>query len=273
MDGMDLYRENIFSFVETLGECGEYLELPSGSAAAFSCTPYAGENWALFSPRSDNEEISCVLEFFETMGAPFIAPHMPGTPKFFTNRLEQFGLTERKKYRAMQIFDPKEQERKPNFSSIDDFNRSRREAKENEDKFDDVVSVDSVYVCYDWARAVWAGFGGIGAIPQGYYEFLRRMYEQRKNKLYCLNAGGVVAATAMLHKSRRGWGLYYFATRPEMRRRGCAKRLLDGILKKTECANGQRLVLLATEEGYPFYSAYGFATVADIPIRSLTDDI
>jgi GNAT superfamily N-acetyltransferase len=251
MVGLELFTENLFSFVNMLGRRGDLLEMPSGSVAAFSGEPYAGENWALFTPRADTEELDTVMEFFSEYvegGAPFIVPKIPGTTERFITALEKYNLTVRKRYTAMRL------------------------AKSKTAAADEAVVEVNDDFCAAWARAVWFGFGGSGNVTESYVDFARTMLADKTNKLYSLNIDSRPVCTALVHRSQRASGLYYFSTLPDYRRRGIARRLMNHIMRE-EVTGGRGLVLLSTEEGKVFYKVYGFEPVADIPVRSATDDI
>ena len=268
MDGLELYRQNLLSFIKMIGGYGDLLELHSGTTAAFSGTPYADENWALFPTEISAEDVETVKEFFATYEVPFIVPHNPGTGRIFLKALENGGLTVQSHYTAMQVYNPREKKLKQMPSPEPSPNAPKKEA-EKEDSYGDVVKIENERRFFEWCEAMWRGFSAEGVLTQGYYELLRYLFSRGENEFYALTIGVEIIGTAMLHKTQLGRGLYYFSVVPEQRGRGNAKRLLEGIIKHTDCAKQQKLVLLATEEGRGFYESQGFEIINDIPVRML----
>ncbi len=270
MDGLELYRQNIRSFVKILGEYGDLLELPSGTIAAFSGTPYADENWAVFSTEVTQEDVETVKEFFATYDVPFIVPHNPGTGRVFLKTLENNGLTVQKHYTAMQVYNPRERKLKQMPAPLPAPGEAKKEP-EKEDTYGDVVKVETERQFFEWCEAVWRGFSSEGVLTQGYYDMLRCLFHREENSFYALTIGVEIIGTAMLHKTMAGFGLYYFSIVPEQRGQGNARRLIEGIIKHTDCAKMQKLVLLATEEGRGFYEACDFELINEIPVRMLAE--
>lgn len=266
MDGLELYRQNLCSFIKMVGEYGDLFELHSGTIAAFSGTPYADENWALFSTEITAEDVANVKEFFDTYEVPFIVPHNPGTGRVFLKVLENSGCTIRKHFTAMQVYNPRERKMKQLPAPVPAHGESSKEL-EKEDMYGDVVEVEGEHMFFEWCEAMWRGFAAEGVLTQGYYEFLQYLFHRPENSFYALTIGVEIIGTAMLHKTMAGYGLYYFSVVPEQRAQGNAKRLLEGIIKHTDCAKMQKLVLLATEEGRGFYEACGFEIINEIPVR------
>lgn len=269
MTGLELYRQNLLSFIKMTGGYGDLLEFPSGSVAAFSGTPYADENWALLTSDADEDEINTVKEFFATYDVPFIAPHNPGTGKVFLKLLDRLGLTVQKHYTAMQIYNARERKLKQMPAPLPAPGTKKEEQKQ--DSYGDIIKIEGERSFFQWCEAVWRGFSGDGVLTQGYYDFLRYLFHKEENEFFALTMGVEIIGTAMLHKTQLGFGLYYFSVVPEQRCKGNAKRLLEGVIKHADCERQQRLVLLATEEGRGFYEKMDFEIINEIPVRSLSN--
>lgn len=271
MTGLELYRQNLLSFIKMVGGYGDLLEFPSGSVAAFSGTPYADENWALLTSESDEDEINTVKEFFATYDVPFIAPHNPGTGRVFLRLLDRCGLTVQKHYTAMQIYNTRERKLKQMPAPAPAPGAKKEPQKE--DSYGDVIKIENERNFFHWCEAMWRGFSDEGVLTQGYYDFLRYLYHREENIFYALTIGVEIIGTAMLHKTQLGYGLYYFSVVPEQRRQGNARHLLEGVIKHADCEHQQRLVLLATEAGRPFYDKMDFEVINEIPVRAIDSSL
>jgi len=75
----------------------------------------------------------------------------------------------------------------------------------------------------------------------------------------CIEDAGRIAATASLvpYGTRLAW-IGMVLTRPEYRRRGFAKQLMEDLVARAEDANIRTLKLDATSEGRPLYESLGF---------------
>jgi len=246
----DAFFENFFSFAAMIGTNGRTLLFPSGSLAAASGLPYAGENYALFAPEARIEEIPAAICFFKEQGLPFTVPQFKHMTRAFVDVLETCGLAVRQNYTAMAL-------------RTRAFDRAKADASFARVGEEDIAA---------WADTVWEGFGGEPPTPAPYYSFARHLYETRSNRLSLLKLDSRPASCALLHRSTLACGLYYFATVPRYRRRGVARRHMSALagLSADLC---DKLVLLATEEGLPFYTDFGFTSAADIPMRSLSQEL
>jgi GNAT superfamily N-acetyltransferase len=246
----DAFFENLFSFASMIGGNGRTLLFPSGSLAAASGLPYAGENYAIFVPGARIEEISSTLCFFKEMRLPFTVPQFKHMTSEFVGALETCGLAVRQNYTAMAL----------RASAFDNAKADASFARVGEE---DIAA---------WADTVWEGFGGTPPTPALYSSFARYLCETHSNRLFLLKADSRPASCALLHSSALACGLYYFATVPRYRRRGVARSHMSALagFSARLC---DKLVLLATEEGLPFYNDFGFTSVADIPMRSLSQEL
>ncbi len=249
---LNSFTENFFSTVRMLGRSpgGDLLLLPSGTVAGATGLPYAGENYALFTSSATIDDLYAVLDFFKSRKLPFLVPQFPEMDEKFCALLALHGLEVRRSYTAMSI---------RVISREDPHDRA-------------VIKIsDHEQIC-EWADSSWAGFGGARPAPDNFRSLTKYMANCGENDLFYLNSEGQAACTGLLHNTGGTCGLYYFATLPELRRRGLAGRLMRSLVWQASCFS-DNLVLLATEAGLPMYSRFGFNTIAQIPVRSINDDI
>lgn len=254
MDSMSVFSENFFSMARMLGRNrdGALLTLPSGTIAAASGYPSAGENYLLLSPQASEHEVREAIEFFNDRGLSFVAPIFPGASENVIYALEKEGIAAKMTYTAMTL------------------DLTNKEPGDPGSIFVRASTPDEVL---EWGQTVWEGFGGEGTIDAPYMTLVRHMVESDQNDLYMLCKEGEAVCCGLLHHNENGTcGLYYFATKPIFRRKGYARQLMDGMVR--EAALGfSELVLLATPAGLPFYKDFGFVALADVPIRSRSTDI
>lgn len=250
MDSRSVFTVNLFSFARMLGARlgGGSLSGPSGSVAASSGLPYAGENYLLLKPEASVFEAERLIGFFAARELPFVAPELPGTLPRLVSALEGNGILPVRTYTAMAI----------------DLSRHTGAGEPRMKRVTDGAD--------EWGRAVWEGFDGGPDVPDDYLALARHLAGCRDNALYLLEEEGRALACGLLHKTENSCGLYYFATLPEFRRRGCARRLMEGLAAEA-ARHGGEMVLLATPEGLPFYLDFGFRRLAEITIRSASADL
>ena len=221
------------------------------SLAASSGLTFAGENYALLTGKASEEDAKSALSFFGGRDADFIAPVMPETPESVVRFFSENEILHRQTYTSMYLPFNKMPDRKAADAAVR------------------VPDSDGAR----WGNAVWRAFGGEPSPAAADYEsFGAYLVRSPANSAFALERGGGYIATALLHESTGAVGLYYFATLPEERRQGRATMLMNGIIQALTGKN-KPLVLLATEEGLPFYLAYGFAAISEIPILARTQDI
>lgn len=250
MDSKSVFTGNLFSFARMLGAKpgGGTLSGPSGSVAASSGLPYAGENYLLLRPEASVFEAERLVGFFAARELSFVAPELPGTPTKLVSALEGNGILPVRTYTAM-IIDPS------------------REAGTREPLMKQVRDGADA-----WGRAAWEGFDGGAEVPGDYLALAGYFAGRGDNALYLLEEGGKALACGMLHKAENSSGLYYFATPPAFRRRGYARRLMKGLAAEA-ARDSREMVLLATPEGLPFYLDFGFKSLLEITIRSNSADL
>ncbi|MDO5115766.1 MAG: GNAT family N-acetyltransferase [Synergistaceae bacterium] len=253
MDRLQAFYENFFSFAAMLGGApgGATLSFAPPSLAAASGQPYAGENYAIFGAEAKQGDVAAALAFFSERRADFVVPWLPHTPYSLARVFEESGLARRRIYTMMYLpFENMQHGSLPEgFTAVTD-----RRASE-------------------WGEAAWYAFGGeSGADAASYREFGAYLATRPENRAYALELDGRFVSTALIHESANAAGLYYFATLPEYRRKGLARRLMEGLCVELT-RGGKPLVLLATEAGLPFYINFGFKVIDKAPICSLTEDI
>ncbi len=254
MDRLQAFDENFFSFAAMLGGApgGSTLSFKSPSLAAASGQPYAGENYAIFGEGAKHADVAAAISFFGLRRADFVAPWLPQTPYSLAQAFEDKGLMRRRIYTAMYL--PPE-----NMQS---------------GSLPDGVAAVTEKEALKWGEAAWYAFGGEGKEAAASYKtYGAYLAAHKTNRAFAVESDeGKYLSTALIHETANTVGLYYFATLPEYRRRGLAARLMDGLtaVLARKC---KPLVLLATEEGLPFYINYGFKVIDKIPICSLTEDI
>lgn len=253
MDSMEVFTENLFSFARMLGSRfgGGTLSGPSGSLAAASGLPYAGENYLLLSAKASAFEAEQLINFFEARSLSFAAPILPGISGKSLAALERASVTPVLCYTAMSLA----------LSHM----RSDKAAGR-------LVTVKNSGEAEEWARAVWRGFDGGEETPDDYLSLARHLANQPENGLYLLQEGGAYVSCGLLHRTANSCGLYYFATPPEHRRRGHAGRLMQALAIQA-AREYKEMVLLATPQGLPFYTAFGFKALAEIPMLANTTEL
>lgn len=249
MENMSFFAINLFSMARMLGRspAGGLLELPSGAVAAASGYPAAGENYLLLTADTAEGETEESLRFFSRRRLSFVAPALPNANRIALGTLEKAQIDARITYTAMSL----------------DLERFRADDAPD----DGLVRVSTPKEVRQWGQTVWKGFGG-GVIDAGYAALTRHMAGQSENTLYTLRDGGDAVACGLLHRDVvGGCGLYYFATKPAFRRKGYARRLMNGIAREA-AAGHDKLLLLATPAGLLFYTDFGFASLAKVPMLS-----
>ena len=88
----------------------------------------------------------------------------------------------------------------------------------------------------------------------------RRILHLSPEDCRCIEDGGKVAATATLlpYGTRLAW-IGMVLTRPEYRRQGLARQMMEDAISRAEQRGIRTLKLDATEEGRPLYESLGFA--------------
>ncbi len=77
---------------------------------------------------------------------------------------------------------------------------------------------------------------------------------------------GVPAATGSLLLAPQAAGLYHVTTLPTYRGRGLGKAITLAVMQAARQMGYDRMVLLATPDGYPLYQRLGYAAVASVDL-------
>ena len=121
-----------------------------------------------------------------------------------------------------------------------------------------------------WAETASQGFGEDSA-PEKYRRFVEALSTERERVgLYLAKYEGEYAGTFLVTDEPEMMGVYYFAVRPEFRRKGIARAMMSGICR---LSGGKRIVLQSTPMGRKFYGAFGFEELFRIPVYSTESDI
>ncbi|MDD4160064.1 MAG: GNAT family N-acetyltransferase [Synergistaceae bacterium] len=252
MSDMQHFTENFISAARMLGNApgGDLLLLRQEAGAFASGMPFAGENYALFDSASSREDVSEILDFFTEKNLPFVSLQLPELKSEVSQALESRDIFFRAEYLAMSI----------------------RNCLSEKDLISDVRMVSNKPDEGRWAEAAWTGFDGDLPVPDSYNNFASYLNSCPENHLYYLEKEGIPARSALLHSTDKTCGLYYFATRPESRRQGLARKFMDVLIKHASLYS-DHLVLLATEAGAKMYINYGFKTLLRVPVFSGSDEI
>ena len=247
MDKKSIFKENFLSTVTMLGNLpgGRLQILPSGSLISLSGIPSEDDNYVVFNPSTNKKEIDDALFILKNSATPFIVPELYNCDLNYSNMLESSGLTKKHIYTAMSL-----EKKKEHLSDVS------------------VIEIKNAAEAEIWAGASWAGFGENTPVAENYITFTEQLINCKKNKLYVLKHCDVAVSSGLIHYSEEACGLYYFSTLPEFRRQGFAHRLV-GTLASVAFRTYEIFVLLATEQGEPFYNNFGFDSLYSVPIRTL----
>lgn len=208
------------------------------------------ESWVFYPERVKDIKIARkVIEFFKAQKVSFMWPVYDGGEKV----LEDAGLLYAGSLTGM-VFDPA-------WHETLEVLIPKRKFKKTDPRI--------------WACAAWHGFGGeYDDVPEKYFELVKSFSENKYFSLVTHQTGENHDGTFMIvEKPERKYdplGLYYFATIPEMRRKGIAREMMYRIC---EFARGRKIFLQATPAGLPFYKDYGFEELCKIPVYSTTTDV
>ena len=123
----------------------------------------------------------------------------------------------------------------------------------------------------EWAKTAWLGFGGDDDVPENYYKFVRALSDDRECvSLYLTKYEGEDTGVFALTNEAELMGVYYFAVRPDFRRKGIASAMMSEVC---HLADGKKIVLQSTPMGTRFYEAFGFNRLFTIPVYSTEQDI
>ncbi|MEG1641474.1 MAG: GNAT family N-acetyltransferase [Synergistaceae bacterium] len=243
MSSYDLFMENFYamSIMLTRAPKGSLLNISSAIIAS-SGLPFDDENFLLFGPSANAIHIDCAVGLMPGVGVPFSVPVFSNTDPFMPLLVKDKVACSESSHHVMAL--------------------SRSGAFEF-DKCCELVDEGSIE---EFAETVWKGFGTKGKVSEEYLEFARYLLSSPFNRLFILrNPRKKAVSCALLCDSGSSCGVYYFATLPRSRRKGFARRLMSSVAS-VAFEKYESLVLLSTEDGFPFYSAFGFEDLGVLPV-------
>ena len=220
--------------------------LPLGNEGYCVSTGTGSENWVYFPERVTPEAVNDVVSFFGERDEAFMWPVYDGG----TEALESGGLLYAGELVAM---------------ALDPAGISLRE-KEG-------ITFERVTpeLSGEFAATAWRGFAGEGDAPENYCKFVRALIDDAENvSLHLAKYEGKNAGVFTLTNEPDRVGVYYFATVPELRRKGIASAMMSEICR---LSRGRRIILQSTPMGIKFYCAFGFEELFRIPVYSTDKDI
>ena len=123
-----------------------------------------------------------------------------------------------------------------------------------------------------WASCEWSAFEyGESGVSGEYFALVKALLKDTENfSLYIAELEGVDAGAFLTTNEPELMGVYYFAVKPELRRKGIARAMMSEICRLAE---DKKIVLQSTPMGRKFYRNFGFSELFMIPVYSTTDDI
>jgi ribosomal protein S18 acetylase RimI-like enzyme len=215
---------------------------------------FADENWAWITSENYSRELLVeVVKKFESISLQFIWPIFPNSDAQMEIDMDEFGLLKRAAMSAM-IFD----------SNLDFVCSSDSRFKTTKASTSEEALL--------WADVCWRGFSeGEGAQPE-FVEFARSAVFNDNLKLILGYIESEPVGSYMLCENR---GIYisHFCVLPKWRNLGVGSLLMSEIMEYNNMAQNSTIVLLATSSGERLYKRFGFRNIANIPIRSFSDEI
>ncbi|MBQ2617509.1 MAG: GNAT family N-acetyltransferase, partial [Synergistaceae bacterium] len=122
-----------------------------------------------------------------------------------------------------------------------------------------------------WANCEWSAFEyGEGEPSAEYLALVKAFSSDESMSMYIAEIDGHDAGAFLVTDEVELMGVYYFATKPEFRRKGVAASMTSEICR---LSGGRKIVLQATPSGVPFYRAFGFEDLGAIEVYSTRADI
>ena len=123
----------------------------------------------------------------------------------------------------------------------------------------------------EWAETAWRGFGSSDNVAENYYKFVDALSNaSEKLSLYIAEYDKKNSGTFLITHEEKYVGVYYFATLPEMRRKGIANAMMNEICR---LSGNKKILLQATPAGVPFYKNFGFEELFKIPVYSNENEV
>ena len=122
-----------------------------------------------------------------------------------------------------------------------------------------------------WANCEWSAFEyGEGEPSAEHLALVKAFSNDESMSMYIAEIDGHDAGAFLVTHEVELMGVYYFATKPEFRRKGVAASMMNEICS---LSGGRKIVLQATPSGVPFYRAFGFEDLGAIEVYSTRADI
>lgn len=242
MTDFNMFADNFYTMGVLMAKApkGNMLNI-STALICSSGQPYPDENYLLFSPNANSVHIDCATQLMPSFRIPYTVPIFPGCDEFMPQLLRDNGLKPGETHYAMGL-DKCEMAMDP---------ACERVTEEN---------------VKDFIETVWYGFDSGPDFDYEYADYIKYMALLPVTESYILrNEEGKAVSCGLLLDSGSVFGTYYFATLPDERRKGYARRLMNSLAARS-FEKYESLVLLATEKGKPFYDSFGFADLGTVPV-------
>ena len=264
-DDFDIFFKNTGSALEVIGSLpSSYLYRFPGLDAFILSTGvrYADENWVWVKSDSYSQELLIeVVERFKEKSLQFIWPVFSDSDIQMSLDMDDFGLLTRKIFRAM-ILD----------SAVDKFTTNLYNPAYLRFSARRAITPEDALL---WAATCWKGFTEAETEEDVPREFVELACNAALNDRMSLVLGFVneePAGTFMLCKGD-GIMVSHFCVLPALRNLGVGNALMNEIIGYNNLIRNRYLVLVATIAGERLYRKFGFRNVADVAIRSFSENI
>jgi GNAT superfamily N-acetyltransferase len=256
MREFDIFFRNTGNAFEILGE------LPSSYFCRFSDDSFimstgvrcADENLAWIKSEDYSRELLIeVIKNFESKSLQFIWPIFPDSDSQMEFDMDELGLLKKKTMSAM-IYDS-------NSDFVCASNSKFRTTR--------AFTPEEALI---WADVCWRGFSEEEEQQPEFIEFAQNAVLNDKLKLVIGYIENEPVGSYMLCGSQ-GTYLSHFSVLPKWRNLGVGSLLMNEIVDYDDLMQNRFRVLLATSSGERLYKRFGFRNIANIPIRSFSDEI
>jgi|GEM_PF-2058151 len=270
LDEFDIFFRNTSSALEVVGSLPSSYFHRFNNLEAFIVSTgvrYADENWAwIKSDKYSRELLIEVIEKFEEKSLQFIWPVFPDSDVQMWLDMDEVGLFTRKIYSAMT------------FDSDVDLYENTYVLDSNWSPVDLELYARRALTPEDallWADTCWRGFTEAEAekdVPPEFIEFARNAVLNDKLRLILGYIENKPVGTFMLSKCD-GILISHFSVLSEWRSLGVGSALMKELMSYNNLIKNRYLVLIATIAGEKLYKKFGFRNIADIHIRSFSENI
>ena len=218
----------------------------------------ADENWVWIKNEDYSRELLIeVIKMYEKKSLQFMWPVFPDSNIQMESDMDEFGLFARATFNAM-IFDSKTD--------------SSHKIHSSELKLLTKMAITSEDASL-WADTCWKGFSSEEETPPP--EFVRFAQNAVLNDKLILKLGFIENKPVGTYLLCAGSGVYisHFTILSKLRNIGIGSLFMNEIMNYNSSVNNRFLVLLSTQSGRGLYSKFGFRNIADVTIRSFSEDI